>query len=506
MHQLDWARESLSLQEHLDVLESATELAGCGIAVYAYDATAGKLNVEYANDVMLQRLQLTRLQLQRDPEALFAKNHTLKRELLQRVHLGESAPIQVTVTREDDSTYVIEANCRRLPSGRDGRARFITISRDITQQRKADAHFRLLAHSVEEERDAVFIVRMGGTDPLRPKLIYANRSFCELTGYSFDEINGGAYPKILGKETDLAKVMESVELVNAGASVSNEILLYRKDGSTFWAEYRGNPIDVPERHCVILVRDVTERRAQEMQINLLSSAVDEASDFVIIIEGKPEDEGGARVVYVNDAVVRGMGYAREELVGKSYTTLYSPDNAPQIVESIRNNISTGRPNFCEILFKRKDAAPFWLEFVARPFAHASGSGNYRILVGRDITLRRRAANQVALLLAGIEKSSARTVLYERGDKGDLTVSYENPAAAERARYRLLDLLDGKSTDAHAARTALDRGEEFRAFYVERDKTSSEIVEFTARPIRNIAGLEAVLTQEHVVIPDVREDA
>lgn len=504
VHQLDWAGDAISLQQHIEILEAASELGGCGIAVYAYDASSGVLGIDYANDVMLSRMRISRQMLQADPELLFRQNETLKRELLMRIQTGVSEPIETLITRPDGSTYIVVANCRRLRQGPDGRARFITISRDVTQERRNDARFRLLAHSVEEEPDAVFIVRMNTVDPLRPKIVYVNRAFCDLTGYEFDDINSGTYPVIIGDDTDIAQVMDSIEQVMDGRNVSNELLLYRRDGSSFWAEYRVHPIDLPERHCVIIVRDITERRAKDMQIELLSGAVDEASDFVIIIDGTPEDEGGARVVYVNDAVARGMGYPREELIGKSYTELYSPENPAQVVDSIRNNIVQGRPNFCEVLFRRKDEAPFWLEFVARPFVHPTHGGKYRILVGRDITLRRRAANQVALLLAGIETSDARTVLYERDNLGHLSMSYENPAAATRGRYRLLELLDGDSAEAKKARSALERGEDYRMFFVERDDASNEIVEFSARPIRNGSGIEAVLTQEHVVIPDLRK--
>lgn len=503
MLQRDWARDSVSLQEHIEILEAAAELAGCGIGVYSYAASTGALGVDYANDVLLERVQLTRAEIQADPEALFRHNQTLKRELLDRIERGVSEPIETVITRTDGSTYIIEANCRRLCEGADGCVRFITISRDVTAERRKDERFRLLAHSMEEEPDAVFIVRMDTVDPLRPKIVYVNRSFCDLTCYTFEAINSGTYPVIFGEQTDIAQAMHSVEQVMNGENTSGEILLYRSDGSTFWAEYRARPIDMPERHCVVIVRDITERRAQQMQINLLSGAIDEASDFVVIIDCKPEDEGGAKIAYVNDAVVQGMGYSRDELLGKNYTDFYAPENSPRILESIRNNVINERPNFCEVLLKRKDAAPFWLEFVARPFVHPTEGGKYRIFVGRDITLRRRAANQVALLLAGIETSSARTVLYERDDLGNLTMSYENPAAATRGHYRLLELLEGDDGDARNARAALDRGDEYRAFFVEHDEISNEIVEFTAHPMRNGSGIEAVLTKEHVVLPDVR---
>lgn len=492
----------MSRDEHIAILEMATELVGAGIAVYSYDPHDGRIAVEYANDLLLERMKITKSEAFQPDSALFKMNEHLRVALLDRVASGDTAPFEIEVTNAAGDRYWVNVNCRLLGGDDRGHARFITISRDITQERRDDAYRKLLALSVEKEPDAVLIVRMLKSRPMHPDVVYNNRAFRELTGYSKAEIADGVYPSIFGAKTDIKQVEHAIEAVGRGATVLGELLLYRKDGTAFWAEYRAHPIDLPERHCVIIIRDITERREQEMRITLLSTAVEEASDFVILTDGTPDEEGGARIVYVNAAFTQVSGFSSAELLGKSYKTLYADENSPDLMAAITANVVAGRPNYCEALIKRKNAAPFWLEFVARPFAHPHDNSAFRITIGRDITLRRRAANQVALLLAGIEEANSRTVLYERDDTGALTISYENAAASAHGRYRLLKLLNGNGREARDAREALDQGREYRAFFVDSGNEKSEVVEFTARPVRNPSGIEAVLTQEHVIVPDV----
>jgi PAS domain S-box-containing protein len=65
-------------------------------------------------------------------------------------------------------------------------------------------------------------------------LIYANNAFCELTGYSLDEIVGRNCRFLQGPDTDLATVKKISDAMAARKAIGVDILNYRKDGSSFW--------------------------------------------------------------------------------------------------------------------------------------------------------------------------------------------------------------------------------------------------------------------------------
>ncbi|MHB8480820.1 MAG: PAS domain S-box protein, partial [Vulcanimicrobiaceae bacterium] len=93
----------------------------------------------------------------------------------------------------------------------------------------------------------------------------------------------------------------------------------------------------------------------------------------------------------------------------------------------------------ELLLRAKDGHDVWCEFVAQPITDSSGEFKSWLTVGRDISLRKQAQNQIALLMTAMDNLEYRIVIYEVGEDGKLEVSYENAAAFARGRYRLKEL-------------------------------------------------------------------
>jgi len=355
----------------------------------------------------------------------------------------------------------------------------------------------LLSAVVERQQDGVFIIEMNAEHPLRPRVVYANPAFYTLTGFDADDIAKGAYPQLLGPETDRALVYACALRVASGEPVACEVLLYRKDGSHFWAEARSHPLDEPVNRCVLMLRDVSARRASDERLRLLSQALEQANDAVVITDATPPSRGGPLIVYANPALLGATGYELDEIVGRPSLSIVAGSNDPALLASVRRNVELGLSNEREALITRKDGSTFWMEVVAKPFDDAFEQRSYRILIGRDITLRKRAYNQISLLMAAAEGAPDRIVLYERAADGRLEVAYENAAAARDGRHRLFEMLAPSSPTAERTQAQLLRGE-LVAQYVVDDRAADgpSIDEFSARAIRNVGDtIEAVITIE-----------
>ena len=74
------------------------------------------------------------------------------------------------------------------------------------------------------------------TDPRQPDcpIIFANRAFLEMTGYTSEEIIGRNCRFLQGPETDPEAVDSVREAIRQRSELATEILNYRKDGSSFW--------------------------------------------------------------------------------------------------------------------------------------------------------------------------------------------------------------------------------------------------------------------------------
>jgi PAS domain S-box-containing protein len=128
-----------------------------------------------------------------------------------------------------------------------------------------DGILPLLARAVGDLKDAVLVTE-GERDEkgVRP-IIYVNRMFTEMTGFPYDEAVGALPDITIGPETEREPLRQIQAARDRLEPVRVELLKYRKDGSTFWAELDVVPI-VSETtkkctHWVGVMRDVTERRA-----------------------------------------------------------------------------------------------------------------------------------------------------------------------------------------------------------------------------------------------------
>lgn len=80
-------------------------------------------------------------------------------------------------------------------------------------------------------------------------VVWVNRSFAELTGFELEEIIGRTPGSLLqGLRTDPESVLRLRTALDAGRSVSEDILNYRKSGEPYWIRMRINPIRTDEGH------------------------------------------------------------------------------------------------------------------------------------------------------------------------------------------------------------------------------------------------------------------
>lgn len=136
--------------------------------------------------------------------------------------------------------------------------------RDITERKRAE---ELLSESEQKQR-AIFESANDGimvAEIENGKLISGNRAVCNMLGYTLQELLLLAISDI-HPEQDLRRVIGDFRKVARGEiSVSTNIRMKRKDGSTFYVDISAGTLRVAGKSCVVgIFRDITERkRAQD---------------------------------------------------------------------------------------------------------------------------------------------------------------------------------------------------------------------------------------------------
>ncbi|MFN3681270.1 MAG: PAS domain S-box protein [Nitrospira sp.] len=141
----------------------------------------------------------------------------------------------------------------------------LSITRDITVCRQAEEALRasesLLHRFVADAPIGLVIADRNG------RLLHVNRAFCELTGYSAEEMLGRTsalytHPDDLGESLRLA-----VQLADGNRSnVSLEQRYVRKNGDIIWVAVKVTPVQLPTHDQPLLlaaVHDVTEQQKSE---------------------------------------------------------------------------------------------------------------------------------------------------------------------------------------------------------------------------------------------------
>ena len=136
------------------------------------------------------------------------------------------------------------------------------LRRQLDQSHAADERARLLELAVIHARDAVLITRADQQHPDRSPIVYVNDAFLAMTGYTNEEVVGRGPGLLNGSGTQIETLDAAYRSLQQGRGVQVEVLTYRKDGSSYWAECIVTPVaavDGSATYWISIERDVTER-------------------------------------------------------------------------------------------------------------------------------------------------------------------------------------------------------------------------------------------------------
>ncbi len=143
----------------------------------------------------------------------------------------------------------------------------------------------------------------------------------------------------------------------------------------------------------VYFRDVTERRNSQAQLQLLQTSISRLNDIVLIAEAG-HDGAGPRIVFVNDAFQRLTGYTEAEVMGRTPSLLQGPETQAAELDRIRSALLQSRPVRAELTVYAKTGARFWLELEIVPVEQHKGGPTHWVAVGRDITARKAADDEI----------------------------------------------------------------------------------------------------------------
>jgi len=173
---------------------------------------------------------------------------------------GSRKPVEFLIRRKTGATVTVQVHSRIVPYK--GHRVLVMAMRDTTEEKRAQETMQRLATAVEQTVEAIVI-----TDP-QGKILYVNRSFETITGYTITEAIG-QNPRILksGKH-DATFYRDLWDTISRGNVWRGFFFNRKKDGTIYQEEATISPIKDAQGRItsyVAVKRDVTHEVALQLQ-------------------------------------------------------------------------------------------------------------------------------------------------------------------------------------------------------------------------------------------------
>jgi len=263
------------------------------------------------------------------------------------------------------------------------------------ERKQAEAQLHLLERAIAASRNGIAIV-----DAIQPDYpaIYVNPGFEQMTGYAASEATGH---KCFSLKCPADTAQPDLERLEAALEEGRECHLisrsYRKDGTRFWNELHVSPVFSPNgnlTHFIGVHTDITERKQAEETLRLLESAVQQASEAIVVAAIAPEP-GETKIVFANQAFTRMTGYTAAEAIGQSSDLVRGPKTNLEVFKRLRDDLAQGRLSEGESIEYRKDGTEFYAEIRCAPIRNLHGEITHYVSIQRDITERKQVEETLA---------------------------------------------------------------------------------------------------------------
>ena len=228
---------------------------------------------------------------------------------------------------------------------------------DMTQTQEYKRRLNVRGQALEFASNGIVI-----TDPTQKDnpIIYYNKAFHKLTGYTRDEIIGHNCRFLQRKDRDQEGIKKIRQAIRQGKSCRVEVRNYKKDGTLFWNEVSINPIrsiDGEITHFVGIQNDITHRVEAEQEISHLIKIFNDSLNEIYVFD--PES---LLYTHANFGAQKSTGYKLKELNQMTPLDLFTEYSEKQFRKLIHPTFNNSRKkvNF-ETNQKRKDGSIYPVE-------------------------------------------------------------------------------------------------------------------------------------------------
>ncbi len=144
--------------------------------------------------------------------------------------------------------------------------------RDMTQRLMSEDELRIRERAIEASTHGVIIIDI---TKMNNPIIYVNKAFEHITGYTEEQSAGKNIALLQGAETDKISLERINLAIKEHCEEIVEFVCYRKNGEMFWCEMSIAPVSDSFgnlKNYVCIINDITKRRDMEKQLILQATS------------------------------------------------------------------------------------------------------------------------------------------------------------------------------------------------------------------------------------------
>ena len=135
----------------------------------------------------------------------------------------------------------------------------------------------------------------------------------------------------------------------------------------------------------LLKNGAAKQIKSEEQIHILTKAMESTVDGIFIVDAQKSD---LPITYANQSFQKMTGYAKTEILGRSYFLFYGAEADPRLINEIKRTIRKGKTFHGELLNFKKNGKKYWNSLRIAPVYDSGGTITHYVGVQTDVTLIR----------------------------------------------------------------------------------------------------------------------
>jgi len=293
--------------------------------------------------------------------------------------------------------------------------RIVGQVRDITERRQLKQAYQDVFENVSDG----LVVH----EPDTGEMVEVNERFCEMTGYSREELIGETVDRITADEEEYS-YERAKQLIQRARDEGPQLFEWqeqRKNGDTYPVEVHLSLVELRGQERVLAsVRDITERKQRQRQLEetkrrfeLVTENIDEVifiSRGLVTVPEVYDDDADLETEYVSPAFEDVWGQSLDTLaeVSEVFTAAIHPEDRERYRERLREIVADARRDDAEERYEmdfrieRPDGEIRWVTTTAIPVGRQDAGVHRWVGTIKDITERKQREREYEQIFNGVK--------------------------------------------------------------------------------------------------------